>query len=181
MTCGTRVDAYISIGSNVPWNGRCCEQIVLDAIAALDRRDDVDVVRRSRLYRTPAVTSTGVSGVAPYVNAAAHLLVMCSARALLDLLLGMELDCGRDRSREERWGPRTLDLDLLVFASEHIHEPGLAVPHPRLATRTFVLEPLADIAPDLVPPGLSEPIATMLDRLARWGTQSEPNDRIHCV
>jgi 2-amino-4-hydroxy-6-hydroxymethyldihydropteridine diphosphokinase len=68
---------------------------------------------------------------------------------LLERLLDVERGLGRDRAHEERWGPRTIDLDLLLYADEEIDEPGLAVPHPRLAERAFVLEPLLDLDPEL--------------------------------
>jgi 2-amino-4-hydroxy-6-hydroxymethyldihydropteridine diphosphokinase len=83
------------------------------------------------------------------VNAAAALDTSLSARELLDRLLEVERGLGRDRSREERWGPRTIDLDLLLYGEEAIDEPGLEVPHPRLTERAFVLEPLLELDPDL--------------------------------
>ncbi|MFI4882938.1 MAG: 2-amino-4-hydroxy-6-hydroxymethyldihydropteridine diphosphokinase, partial [Phycisphaerales bacterium JB064] len=83
----------------------------------------------------------------------------------LDGLLAIERRYGRDRSKEQRWGPRTLDLDLLLFRERVIDEPGLTVPHPRMAERRFVLEPLADLAPALVPPGWTMSVSRMLAAL----------------
>lgn len=88
-----------------------------------------------------------------FVNAAAGLLTTLAPRALLDALLGLEVELGRP-ARRPRWGPRRIDLDLLVYAGCQISEPGLCVPHPGIAERRFVLQPLADIAPDLWLPGL---------------------------
>ena len=88
----------------------------------------------------------------PYLNAVAELAWTAGARELLDRLLDVERELGRVRDGR-RWGPRTIDLDLLVFGSETIDEPGLTVPHPELARRAFVLEPLAELAPDLEVPG----------------------------
>jgi 2-amino-4-hydroxy-6-hydroxymethyldihydropteridine diphosphokinase len=86
-----------------------------------------------------------------FVNAAALLDTTLEPRALLDALLGIERAFGRER--RERWGPRTLDLDLLLYADAVIDVPGLHVPHPHLHERAFVLRPLADIAPDAMVPG----------------------------
>jgi 2-amino-4-hydroxy-6-hydroxymethyldihydropteridine diphosphokinase len=84
-----------------------------------------------------------------FVNAVAMLETELGPRELLERLLEVERRLGRDRATEERWGPRTVDLDLLLYGGATIDEPGLTVPHPRLAERRFVLEPLAEIAPDL--------------------------------
>ena len=87
-----------------------------------------------------------------FLNAVAELDTPLAARALLDLLLAVERRLGRDRSGP-RWGPRTIDLDLLLFGEEQIEEPGLVVPHPRLGERRFVLEPLAELDPSRRIPG----------------------------
>jgi 2-amino-4-hydroxy-6-hydroxymethyldihydropteridine diphosphokinase len=86
-----------------------------------------------------------------FVNAAAGLLTELSARQLLGGLLGIETAMGR--KRQERWGPRVIDLDLIWIPGETIDEPGLTLPHPGVSTRNFVLYPLADIAPTLAIPG----------------------------
>jgi 2-amino-4-hydroxy-6-hydroxymethyldihydropteridine diphosphokinase len=86
-----------------------------------------------------------------FVNAAAGLLTQLPARQLLDGLLGIETAMGR--KRQERWGPRIIDLDLIWIPGEAIDEPGLTLPHPGVSTRNFVLYPLADIAPTLAIPG----------------------------
>ena len=117
--------------------------------AAVARLAELGRVRVSSFRETDPV---GVTDQPKFLNAAAELSTDLPARDLLDALLAIERDFGRDRAREERWGPRTLDLDLLLYADELIDEPGLTVPHPRLAERRFVLEPLHELAPGLVLP-----------------------------
>lgn len=118
------------------------------AFAALAALPDTHLLARSRLYRTPPL-----GPVQPdYVNAAAILETRLGAQALFDALLAIEAAQGRTRG--ERWGPRTLDLDLLVYGDAVIQTPRLAVPHPELAARPFVLVPLAEVAAGLEVPGL---------------------------
>lgn len=88
-----------------------------------------------------------------FLNAVAEMDTALTARALLDRLLEVERELGR-RREGPRWGPRTIDLDLLLFGDEVIDEPGLTVPHPRLVEREFVLEPLRELVPELTIPGL---------------------------
>ena len=106
------------------------------------------LVLRSRFYQTRPM---GPQDQPDFVNAAAGLLTRSSARELLGGLLGIEAAMGR--RRQERWGPRVIDLDLLWMAGEAVDEPGLTLPHPGVSTRNFVLYPLADIAPTLSIPG----------------------------
>jgi 2-amino-4-hydroxy-6-hydroxymethyldihydropteridine diphosphokinase len=134
--------AYIGLGSNLGEREG-------NLRAALARLAELGEVRASSFRETDPV---GVTDQPRFLNAAAELSTDLSARELLDALLAIERDLGRDRSLEERWGPRTLDLDLLVYGEEAIDEPGLTVPHPRLAERLFVLEPLDELAPGLVLP-----------------------------
>ena len=88
-----------------------------------------------------------------FLNGVVELETSLSPRALLDELLSIEREFGRDRSTAPPQGPRTLDLDLLLYGREAIHEPGLEVPHPRLHERAFVLEPLVELDPELEVPG----------------------------
>ena len=99
-----------------------------------------------------------------FLNGVAALETTHGPRELLGLLLAVEARFGRDRSAVPAQGPRTLDLDLLVYGDEEIDEPGLRVPHPRLGERAFVLEPLAELEPGLVVPGKG-PIRALLARL----------------
>ena len=120
------------------------------ALQALDALPHTRLVKASRLYRTPA---WGKTDQPAFVNAAAVLETELDARALLDAMLGIERDHGRERLDGQRWGARTLDLDLLLYGEDVIDEPGLHVPHPHLHERAFALVPLVEIAPDLVIPG----------------------------
>lgn len=131
--------AYVGVGANLGERERTIES----AIAALP-----GVVAVSALRETDPV---GVVDQPRFLNGAVALETRLSARELLDTLLGIERSLGRER--EERWGPRTIDLDLLLYGGLELDEPGLTLPHPRLHERRFVLEPLAEIAPELEIPG----------------------------
>ncbi len=124
---------------------------VRDAIDALASLPDTRLLRASRLYRTPA---WGVTAQPDFVNAVAALDTGLSPRALLDALLDIERACGRVRIDGERWGPRTLDLDLLLHGDTVIDEPGLRVPHPHLHERAFALLPLLNAWPEAIIPGI---------------------------
>lgn len=124
---------------------------VLAAIAVLDRLPATRLWSASKLYRTPA---WGQTQQPDFINAVVMLDTTLSARDLLDHLLAIERDFGRVRATSERWGPRTLDLDLLLYGENMIDEPGLQVPHPHLHERAFALLPLAEIAPEMCIPGV---------------------------
>jgi 2-amino-4-hydroxy-6-hydroxymethyldihydropteridine diphosphokinase len=136
---------FVGLGSNL------CHPAdqVMRALGSLDALPEVQVLRRSHLYRS---APWGVLEQPPFVNAVAELRTALAPRVLLDALLAIERGQGRRRDGE-RWGPRLIDLDLLCFGSVQIDEPGLVVPHPRIAERAFVLMPLAEIAPDFSIPG----------------------------
>jgi 2-amino-4-hydroxy-6-hydroxymethyldihydropteridine diphosphokinase len=154
-----RVDgplAYIGIGSNLGDP----EKQVRAAIEALQRLPRTTFVRASRLYRTAPWGRADQPG---FVNAAASLSTDLSPRELLDALLAIERAHGRTRDGE-RWGPRVIDLDILVYGDARIDEPGLHVPHPHLAERAFALLPLADLDPDLEIPGLG-PVHALVERV----------------
>jgi 2-amino-4-hydroxy-6-hydroxymethyldihydropteridine diphosphokinase len=123
------------------------EENVRRALALVER--DLGALRSSALYETDPV---GVTDQPKFVNAVAELRTETPPRELLECLLTIERELGRDRSSERRWGPRVIDLDVLLYGDEVIDEPGLTVPHPRLAERRFALEPLHELAPDLVLP-----------------------------
>jgi 2-amino-4-hydroxy-6-hydroxymethyldihydropteridine diphosphokinase len=147
--------AYVGLGANMGSRAETLGRAV-ELLAANDR---LEVVAVSELRETEPV---GVVDQPPFLNGVVALETTLSARELLDLLLDVERVLGRVRT--ERWGPRTVDLDLLVFGSEAIDEPGLRVPHPRLRERRFALEPLADLDPQLVVPGLG-PVSEALAEL----------------
>lgn len=140
MTC-----TYVGLGANLGDR----EETLRAAVDALDAEDGLEVVVVSTLRETEPV---GVGDQPLYLNGAAALETTLTARELLDRLLAVEQRFGRVRVSGEH-GPRTLDLDLLLYGDEAIDEPGLTVPHPRLHERRFVLEPLAELAPGLVVPG----------------------------
>ena len=137
--------AYVGLGANLGPR----EVTLLRAVDLLAAADGVEVRAVSQLRETDPV---GVVEQPPFLNGAVALDTSLTARELLELLLETERELGR--VRDERWGPRTVDLDLLVYGDEIVDEPGLRVPHPRLAERRFALEPLADLDPGLTVPGL---------------------------
>ncbi len=137
--------AYVALGSNLD-DPRSQVERGIEALSALPQ---TRLIARSRLYRS---APWGVVDQPEFVNAAAALDTALAPCELLDALLAIELAAGRSRDGA-RWGPRTLDLDLLLYGDMVLHEPGLELPHPHLHERVFVLLPLAEIAPDLEVPG----------------------------
>jgi 2-amino-4-hydroxy-6-hydroxymethyldihydropteridine diphosphokinase len=136
--------AYVAIGGNLDEP----RARVSEAFERLGRLPRTRLEARSRLYSTKPL---GPQNQPDFVNAAAGLLTRRSARELLEDVLGIEREMGRDR--RERWGPRIIDLDLIWMLGPRIAEPGLIVPHPEVSRRNFVLYPLSDIAPTLQIPG----------------------------
>ena len=136
--------AYVGLGSNLGDRRATLER----AVELLDADPGVRVVSISTLRETEP---WGPVEQPPYLNGAIAVDTMLGPRALLDVLLRTEETLGRVRG--ERWGPRTVDLDLLLYEDSVVDDPGLVVPHPRLHERRFVLEPLAELAPALVVPG----------------------------
>ena len=147
--------AYVGIGSNLG------ERLVTirHALALLAADPELEVEAVSTIRETDPV---GVVDQPLFLNAAVRLTTGLAPRLLLERLLAVEQQLGRVRT--ERYGPRTIDLDLLLYGDEIVDEPGLRVPHPRLAERRFVLEPLAELDPGLVVPGLG-PIQGLLSGL----------------
>lgn len=144
----TPVRACVGLGGNI---GDVAAALRA-ALVALDALPGTRLLRASRFYRTPA---WGVEAQPDFINAAAVLETTLAPRPLLDALLAIERDHGRERAADgSRWGPRTLDLDLLLYADAVIDEPGLLLPHPQMHRRAFVLVPLAEVAADAEVPGL---------------------------
>ncbi len=137
--------AYVGIGANLGDR----EQTVRASVDRLAAEPGIDVVALSTLRET---APWGPVEQPPFLNGVVELETGLAPRALLDVLLRVERGLGRVRSGE-RWGPRTIDLDLLVHGDVACDEPGLTLPHPRLHERRFVLEPLAELAPGLEIPG----------------------------
>jgi 2-amino-4-hydroxy-6-hydroxymethyldihydropteridine diphosphokinase len=137
--------AYVGLGANLGDR----EGTLRAAVAALAAEDGIEVVALSALRETDPV---GVGEQPRYLNGAVAVETTLAPRELFDRLLAIEHRFGRVRVPGEH-GPRTLDLDLLLYGREQIDEPDLMVPHPRLHERRFVLEPLAELAADVVVPG----------------------------
>ena len=152
--------AYIGMGANlVSWAG--APEATL-AAATLRLESLGRVVCRSSLYSTAPV---GFAEQPRFVNAVVALETELAAREMLDRLLAIEQEFGRDRTAGIANGPRTLDLDILLFGDLEIREQDLEIPHPRLAERAFVLIPLNEIAPQAVVPGVAKTVGQLLARL----------------
>lgn len=144
--------AFLALGSNLGdrWSH------LRRAVAAIP-----DLVRTSPVYETAPVG--GPAGQGPFLNAVVELDTELSARELLDVCRRLEEEAGRVRA--ERFGPRTLDADVLLVGDSVVDEPDLVVPHPRMWRRPFVLVPLAQLAPDLVPEAPDDPSVRLVGRL----------------
>jgi 2-amino-4-hydroxy-6-hydroxymethyldihydropteridine diphosphokinase len=149
--------AYIGLGANLGDR----EATIRRALEAIDDAGNTWLLLVSRLRETDPV---GYLDQPRFLNGVAMIGTTSTARGLLDSLLGLERRLGRDRTGSPPGGPRTIDLDLLLYGEEMIDEPGMQVPHPRLHERRFVLEPLAEIRPRLVIPGRGR-VSTLLAEL----------------
>lgn len=137
--------AYVGLGANLGDR----EATIRRAVDLLAATPGIEVVAVSTLRETDPV---GYADQPRFLNGVAALETALSPRALLDRLLAVEQELGRIRGEGPRFGPRTIDLDLLLHGDEVVDEPGLVVPHPRLAGRRFVLEPLHELDPELTLP-----------------------------
>jgi 2-amino-4-hydroxy-6-hydroxymethyldihydropteridine diphosphokinase len=151
--------AYVSLGANV---GEPASQL-WEATRKLASHGRVALRGRSSLWRTSPVGP--VADQPDFVNAVVKLVTSLSPRALLTLCRAIEDSMARDRSKEVPLGPRPIDLDILTFGDEILEEEDLVVPHPRLAERAFVLEPLREVDPDFVHPATGKAVEEMLAAL----------------
>lgn len=157
--------AYIALGSNL---GDARGQVT-SAFAALAQLPGTTLQGRSALYLTPP---WGVLDQPPFINAVAHIDTALAPHDLLDALLAVERQAGRVRDGE-RWGPRTLDLDVLHMDGVALDDDRLTLPHPRIAERAFVLLPLNDLAPRLLLPGQGR-VGELLQALDTTGCERLP-------
>jgi 2-amino-4-hydroxy-6-hydroxymethyldihydropteridine diphosphokinase len=148
--------AFIGIGSNLGDRQKNCDE----AVQKLKALRGCEFIRCSRWYLTSPV---GVEDQNWFVNGVACLGVEISARELLECLLSIEAGMGRVRT--EKWGPRVVDLDLLLYGMDVINEADLKVPHPLMHLRRFVLEPLAEVGADAIHPVLGKTVPQMLQEL----------------
>jgi 2-amino-4-hydroxy-6-hydroxymethyldihydropteridine diphosphokinase len=156
--------AWVGIGSNIGDRAGYMER----ALAGMNALPGTEVTVVSSIYDTAPV---GAAGQPRYLNAVAQLETDMPPLELLRSLLSIEADCGRVRS--ERWGPRTLDLDLILFEGVETESDELTLPHPRARGRAFVLVPLAEVAPDLRFPGDSVTVARIVEGLGDLGPRLE--------
>ncbi|HEX2537256.1 MAG TPA: 2-amino-4-hydroxy-6-hydroxymethyldihydropteridine diphosphokinase [Pseudolabrys sp.] len=138
--------AYLALGGNVGDS-----RAILDrAVAMLCDGTDVRLLARSSDYRT---APWGVTDQAPFINLCIAVETSLAPHPLLARAHEVERALGRDRTREQRWGPRSADIDIITYDGVSLNDKDLIVPHPRLFERAFVLIPLAEIAPDLIVAG----------------------------
>ncbi|MDP9231132.1 MAG: 2-amino-4-hydroxy-6-hydroxymethyldihydropteridine diphosphokinase [Actinomycetota bacterium] len=138
--------AFVGLGSNLGDP----EELIASALELLAGEEGIEVLAVSILRETDPV---GFEDQPRFLNGAAELATELAPRELLERLLAIERRLGRIRGEGPRFGPRTIDLDLLLYGEETVQEPGLTLPHPRLHERRFVLEPLAELDPALEVPG----------------------------
>ncbi len=169
MAVAAPSDAWVALGGN---QGDT-KAVFRTAVSRLTENPDISLQSVSSLYRTPP---WGDEAQPPYLNAVIRVSADLEALSLLRTLQAVEDALGRQRDPERRWGPRILDLDLLLLGESMIDLPALTIPHPRIAERAFVLVPLLELEPGLVIPGAG-PVSDLLRGVDRTGIEvvSDPS------
>jgi len=165
MRMSTPVTAYLALGSNIGDR----ERALRTALGKIAKTPGIELISQSTFLENPAVG--GPDDSPPFLNAAAEIRTTLGAHALLHQLMEIERSMGR--SRREKWAPRNIDLDLLLFGDHIISSDELIVPHPLMHQRRFVLQPLAEIAPEVVHPTLQMTIAGLLAAVSGPGPRGD--------
>jgi 2-amino-4-hydroxy-6-hydroxymethyldihydropteridine diphosphokinase len=147
--------AYLSLGSNVGDR----EEYIEQAVFLLEKNPNIDVIKRSANYETEAEGGRG--NQPPFINAAVEIKTKLAPHKLLEV--GNEIEATLGREREIEWGPRTIDIDILLYGNEIISDDKLQIPHPLMHERLFVLKPLKDIAPQIIHPVLEKSIESLYE------------------
>lgn len=145
------ISVFLLLGSNIGQRAFFLES----AIVEIDKRVG-PIIKRSTVYETPA---WGKTDEPDYLNQVLQVETLLKPQAVLQTILAIEKELGRER--KEKWGSRTIDIDILFYGDEVINEPNLIVPHPQLHKRKFTLEPMAQIAPGFIHPVLNKSIAEL--------------------
>ncbi|RWZ51279.1 2-amino-4-hydroxy-6-hydroxymethyldihydropteridine diphosphokinase [Halobacillus fulvus] len=155
--------AFIALGSNLDTR----EQFLSEAIGHLERHPEIQIVQKSSVYETAPV---GYTDQSDFLNMVALIRTSLSPAALLDYCQSIEADLGR--KRVVKWGPRTIDLDILLYDDESVEEEHLTIPHPHMHERAFVMVPLADVDPDVIIPRLERSAKDVIAELPEEDVQS---------
>ena len=161
--------AYIALGSNISKR----EEFLKDAITLLDEHNDIQVTKKSSVYETAPV---GYTEQSDFLNMVIKVQTSLPPLQLLDYCQGIERELGR--KRVIKWGPRTIDLDILLYNHENMKAERLTVPHPHMQERAFVMVPLADLDAEVTLPHMKQTAAEVLrnlpaaevDSMRKWGT-----------